>query len=100
LQQGFDVVQDTPFSNPTAASLNCVLNRGSSSHPLFLINYWLSNNFLSLVSDAHTINAYQVLWPYLQRCQSERRRLPNFVAVNFFNVGDVFRAVRQLNGLP
>lgn len=99
MQEGFDVVQDTPFSNPTVASLSCELNRGSASNPLFLVNYWL-NNFRSLVSDARTINAYNLLWPYLQRCQAERHHLPNFVAVNFYNLGDVFRAVDQLNGLP
>jgi hypothetical protein len=99
LQQGFEVVQDTPFSNPTVASLTCALNRGSPSNPLFLVNFWL-NNFQSLVSDARTINAYDILWPYLQRCHGQRGHLPNFVAVNFYNEGDVFRAVDQLNGLP
>jgi hypothetical protein len=98
LEQGFDVVQDTPFSNPTVESLTCALNRGSASNPLFLVNYWL-NNFQSLVSDARTINAYDRLWPYLQRCKGERHLLPNFVAVNFYNLGDVFRVVNQLNGL-
>ncbi|HEX6394348.1 MAG TPA: hypothetical protein VFZ97_12985 [Acidimicrobiales bacterium] len=98
LQQGFDVAQDTPFNNPTVASLNCGLNRGSATNPLFLVNYWLSG-FQSLVSNARRINAYDVLWPYLQRCQAERQHLPNFVAVNFYNEGDVFRAVDQLNGL-
>ena len=98
LEQGFDVVQDTPFSNPTVASLSCAPNRGSASNPLFLVNYWL-NNIPSLVSDARTINAYDLLWPYLQRCQAERHHLPNFVAVNFYNLGDVFRVVDQLNGL-
>jgi hypothetical protein len=33
------------------------------------------------------------------RCRQERGRIPNYVAVNFFDEGDVFRAVDQLNGL-
>ena len=99
LQQGFDVVQDTPFSNPTPASLSCRLNRGSPTSPLFLVNYWLSG-FQSLVSNARNINAYDKLWPYLQRCEEERHHLPNFVAVNYYNEGNVFRAVDELNGLP
>jgi hypothetical protein len=98
LEPAFGVVQDTPFSNPSVASLNCSLNRGSATNPLFLVNYWL-NNYQSLVSDARAINSYKVLWPYLQRCEAERHHLPNFVAVNFYNEGDVFRAVDQLNGL-
>jgi hypothetical protein len=99
LQQGFDVVQDTPFSNSTAESLSCKLNRGSARNPLFLVNYWLSQ-FQSLVTAARDINAYNVLMPYLQRCETERHHLPNFVAVNYYNEGNVFQAVDKLNDLP
>jgi len=95
---GFDWVQDTPFTNPTAADLSCAPKRGSASRPLFLVNYWLSN-FRSLVSDARKINAYDVLWPYLAKCRQERAHLPNYVAVNFYNEGDLFRAVDELNGV-
>lgn len=64
-----------------------------------MVNYWL-NNPQSFVSDARRINAFDVLWPFLQRCQSERDHIPNFVAVNFFDQGGVFRAVDRLNGIP
>jgi hypothetical protein len=97
LRLGFDVVQDTPYTNPTIASLSCTRNRGAATNPLFLVNYWLSN-FRSLVSDARTINAYDQMWPYVARCQAERHRLPNYVAVNFYNEGDLFRVVDRLNG--
>jgi hypothetical protein len=79
------------------ADLSCQLNRGSPASPLFLINNWVSN-FTALVSHAVTTNAYDVLWPYLTRCQHDRGRLPNFVAVNFYNEGDLYRVVDQLNG--
>jgi hypothetical protein len=98
LLPGFDWVQDTPFTNPTEADLSCAPNRGQPSNPLFLVNYWLSN-FRTLVSDAKKINAYAVLAPYLARCRQERGRIPNYVAVNFYDQGDVFRAVDELNGV-
>ncbi len=98
LLQGFDYVQDTPYSNPTVASLSCRLNRGSASDPLLLINNWLSG-FSSLVTNAQKVNAYDVLDPYVRRCQTDRKRLPNYVAVNFYNEPDVFRVVDQLNGV-
>ncbi len=95
--QGFDWVQDTPYTNPTAADLSCALNRGSASNPLLLINDWLSG-FTSLVTNARQVNAYDVLDPYVQKCRRQRDRIPNYVAVNFFNEPDVFRVVDQLNG--
>jgi hypothetical protein len=98
LLQGFDWVQDTPFSNPSPAALSCELNRGSPSNPLFLVNYWL-NRYQSLVSDARTINAYQQFWPYVSRCRQQREHIPNYVAVNYYDQGDLFRVVDQLNGV-
>ena len=98
LLPAFDWVQDTPFSNPSVAQLSCRLQRGSADDPLFLVNNWLSG-FRSLVSDARKVNAYETLRPYLDRCQQERGQIPNFVAVNYFNKGDPFRAVDALNGV-
>lgn len=97
LLQGFDWVQDTPFENPTVADLSCRLERGSAAQPIFLVNHWLGG-IRSLVTDARTINARGVLLPELRRCESERGRLPNFVAVNFYDQGDLFSVVGTLNG--
>ncbi len=98
LLQGFHWVQDTPYTNPTVDSLSCAPNRGSPSSPLFLINYWVAG-FTSLITNARRINPYDVMWPHVARCQQERQQFPNFIAVNFFNYGDLFRVVNQLNGL-
>jgi hypothetical protein len=98
LLPAFSYVQDTPFTNPTVADLRCDRLRGTADGSLLLVNYWLAN-FQSLVSDARKINALGVLGPYLARCEKERGMLPNFVAVNFFDQGDLFRAVDRLNGL-
>ena len=98
LLQGFDWVQDTPYTNPTVADLSCTHNRGTATSPLFLVNYWLSN-FVSLVSDARTVNAYDRLWPYVSTCREQRHHLPNYVAVNYYDQGDLFRVVDQLNGV-
>jgi hypothetical protein len=99
LLQAFEWVQDTPFSNPTVADLRCERKRGTASNPLLLLNYWLGNDFRSLVTDAQKINAHAVLAPYLARCRQERGMLPNFIAVNYFDQGDLFGAVDKLNGV-
>jgi hypothetical protein len=98
LVSAFDWVQDTAYSNPTVASLSCDLNRGRSTDPLFMINNWIAS-FTTLVSSARTVNAYGRLWPYVERCQAERGQIPNFVAVNFYDEGDLFRVVNRLNGV-
>ena len=97
LLQGFDWVQDTPYENASASSFSCRRLRGTPDSPLLLVNHWL-NGYTSLVTDAQTVNAYGVLMPQLERCQSERGMIPNFVAVNFYDRGNLFAAVDTLNG--
>ncbi|TXH43683.1 MAG: hypothetical protein E6Q90_06250 [Actinobacteria bacterium] len=98
LLQGFDWVQETPYTFKSAADFSCAANRGKPDAPLFEVNHWLAG-FGSLVSDAAAVNAADVLGPRVQQCQAERGQIPNFVAVNYYNLGDVFGVVDRLNGL-
>ena len=34
-----------------------------------------------------------------RQCERERGRLPNYLAVNFYNIGDVVEAADTLNGV-
>jgi hypothetical protein len=98
LLQGFEWVQDTPYDNPDAASFSCRRLRGPDDASLLLVNHWLAG-FRSLVSDAEEVNARGILLPQLRRCQHERGQVPDFVAVNFYDRGDVFAVVDTLNGV-
>ncbi|MET0929544.1 MAG: hypothetical protein ABWX74_08495, partial [Aeromicrobium sp.] len=91
-------VQDTPYSFTTKTQFTCDLFRGTADAPLFLVNHWLSN-YATRVSDAALVNAPDVLEPRLEQCQTERGRLPNFVAVDNYDQGDLIGAVDRLNGV-
>ncbi len=97
LLQGFDWVQDTPFENAKLTDMSCRLERGSPDNPILLVNHWL-DGIRSLVTDARTVNTKGVLLPELRRCERERGQLPNFVAVNFYDQGDLVSVVDTLNG--
>lgn len=90
--------QDTEYTNPTVSSFSCTLKRGEPDNPIFLMNHWLSG-FGSLQADAKKVNARSVLLPLAQRCESERGQIPNYVAVNYYNLGDLRSVVQTLNGL-
>ncbi len=98
LLNGFDVTQDTPYTFPTVESFSCAANRGPADAPLFLLNHWLSG-FSSLVSNAQQVNTRDVLLTRAEACRDERGQIPNFVAVNFVVIGDVFAVVDELNGV-
>ena len=96
LLQGWDQAQDTNYDAKTPEQLSCARNRGTDKSQLLLINNWL-NNFDRIVTGADQVNAYDSLYPRMLRCQKERGMIPNFVAVNYYNRGDLFRVVNALN---
>lgn len=98
LVNGFEHTQDTAYTFPTVDDFSCTANRGPDDAPLFLLNHWLSG-FSSLVSNAELVNDRNVLLERAERCRAERGQIPNFVAVNFVDRGDVYDVVDALNGL-
>lgn len=98
LRNAFALTQDTPYTFPTSADFSCEPNRGPADAPLFLVNHWLSG-FGNLVSAAEQVNTERVLGERVQQCQQERGMLPAFVAVNYYNIGDVVAVVDDLNGV-
>lgn len=102
LLQGFDWVQDTPFLFRTPAELegedSCDPNRGTTDAPLLLINHWVTDKTAE-ISNAERVNAAAVLGTRARACQEARGMLPNYVAVDFYDRGDLFEVVDELNHL-
>ena len=48
---------------------------------------------------ADQVNYDPFLLDQAQTCMAERHHIPNFVTVDFYDRGDLFAAVRALNGL-
>ncbi len=95
---GFDVVQDTPYLFETPADFSCAPNRGPADAPIFLVNHWIDEKG-RVPQNAALVNARDVLLPRVEDCQRERGQLPNFVAVDYYNRGDLLGVVDALNGL-
>jgi hypothetical protein len=94
----FASITDTPFGFATPEQMSCDPNRGPDDAPLFLMNHWVSR----VAPDRQTatvVNAHDAVVGRARRCASERGRLPNFVAVDFYGIGDVLAAVDELNGV-
>ncbi|HEY0135599.1 MAG TPA: hypothetical protein VGB85_16055 [Nannocystis sp.] len=96
----WDLTWDTPYTFHSIEEFSCALNRGEIGNELFLVNHWVSTMFdTPSQPDAKIANAYDVLHARAVQCQQEARQLPNFLAVDFYEQGDLFAAVRALNGL-
>jgi len=98
------LTQETPFDFGSAAELiaagtTCPPNRGPAGAPLFLLNHWVTTAPVQRPSDAAKVNAYEPLLARAQACRRIRGRLPNLLAINFYEEGDVFRVADTLNGV-
>lgn len=97
---GFTWFQETPFSSRTLAELeaseSCRTNRGTTTAPLFQLNHWVESYPPNPVR-ADTANAPSFLLARARRCIERRDRIPNILAVDFTERGDVVGAARTLN---
>jgi hypothetical protein len=93
----FREMNETPFTFRSEAELSCAPNRGPAEAPLFLLNHWIET--ADKRAAAQTVNDAAVLGARAARCADERAHLPNFVAVNFAEDGDLLAVVDGLNGV-
>src|SRR3712207_1377538 len=101
------ITEETPYTfsepaqltDPSALDATCRPNRGPDRAPIFLVNHWITTDPLPLPSHAENVNAYEPFLRRLKHCQRLRRHIPNLVAVNFYQRGDLSRVVDTLNGV-
>ena len=95
----WDVVFDTPYTFMSTDDFSCELNRGTSDNDLFLINHWVNTSLdLPSEADAMIVNLSEVLLGRARDCEQEVGKRPNFVAVDFYEYGDLIEVVDTLNG--
>ena len=94
----FRHIQDTPYGARSPDELSCAANRGPHEAPLFLLNNWIERQAPDRAT-ARIVNAKDFIVERARRCADERGKMPNFIAVSFYDIGDVLGAVDELNGL-
>jgi hypothetical protein len=96
--KAFDEMQETPFLFLSPAAFSCAENRGRPDAPLFLMNHWIQR-IAPDRADSASVNRLDVLVDRARECARERGLRPNFLAVNFYDIGDVVEAADVLNGV-
>jgi hypothetical protein len=92
------MVQEVPYNYRSVEALtapdSCRPLRGRPDAPIFQFNHWVTP---APASASRVANASAVLGERAQRCMAERGLLPNLVAVDFSERGDLFAVVDELN---
>ncbi len=88
--------EETPFSFKSPKDFNCKPARGKTGKDFLIVNHWVDSGAPD-PSEANSINSEKTLTRRLQQCITDRGKLPNFVAVNFYGVGDLEKVVERFN---
>jgi hypothetical protein len=94
----FEEMQETPYLFTSPERMSCEPNRGVADAPLFQMNHWIQR-IAPDRADASVVNQLDFLIDRAHHCERERGLRPNFIAVNFYNIGDVVAAAAELNGV-
>ncbi len=95
----WDYAFETHFSYERPEDFACAPNRGNPSSSLFILNHFLTRAF-GAPRLAELVNHNPLFSARARECMEANDRLPNFVTVDFYDIGDVFDVVRELNGTP
>ena len=92
---------ETHYSNNAITDFNCDFNRGDSINDLFILNHFVTNSVLGtgLEAEAEIVNSNPFFINRALQCQQEKAKFPNFVTVDFVELGAAILAVDQLNGI-
>ncbi len=95
-QPAYNWFQETPFAFKTASGFTCRPNRGTSGNPLMLVNHWVTDSPPD-PAVAGAVNTSKALEQRIQTCIAQRGVLPNIVAVDFSERGNLVSTLRAIN---
>lgn len=92
---------ETHYSNNDITDFNCDFNRGDSINDLFILNHFVTNSVLGtgMEAESEIANSNPFFINRALQCQQEKAKFPNFVTVDFVELGDARLVVDQLNGI-
>ncbi len=96
---------ETHFSNSSIDDFSCDFNRGDEQNSLFILNHFITNYQLVISNlelyneQVEEVNSNPYFINRVYDCASEKDKFPNFITVDFYDVGNCMDVVNILNGL-
>ncbi len=87
---------ENDYNNHEASDYNCRIIRGDTSKDVFIMNHFLYNTFRRKEVNAAT-NKYPNLMAHIETCKSKTKKYPNFLTVDWYDKGDLFKVVNEIN---
>lgn len=92
---------ETHYSNNDITDFSCDFNRGDSINDLFILNHFVTNSVLGtgMETESEQANSNPFFINRALQCWQEKSKFPNFVTVDFVELGDAKLVVDQQNGI-
>ncbi len=92
---------ETHYSNHAITDFSCDFNRGDSINDLFILNHFLTDATYGtgMPAESEIANSNPFFINRVLQCQQEKQKFPNFVTVDFVELGDSKLVVDILNGV-
>ena len=97
----WDYAVETHFSVSTINNFTCNFNRGDSINDLFILNHFVTDANLGygLYNESNDVNSNPFFITRALDCQNQTNKFPNFLTIDFYELGDGLDVVDELNGV-
>lgn len=97
----WDHAVETHYSVSTINDFTCDFNRGDPTNDLFILNHFVTDANLGygLYNESLDANTNPFFITRALDCQNQTNKFPNFVTVDFYELGDGLAVVDQLNNI-
>ena len=99
----WDHAVETHFNNELIEDFSCDFNRGDEQNALFILNHFITNyelvigNIELYNAQVEEVNSNPYFIERVYECLSEKDKFPNFITVDFYDVGNCLEVVNDLN---
>ena len=76
--------------------INCEFNRGSPTNSLFIFNHFITS-LTGNKNNAKNVNSFKFLRNHILNCKNLKNKFPNFITVDFCDIGESLDVVNKLN---
>jgi hypothetical protein len=87
---------ENDYNNHEPSDYTCKIIRGDTTKDIFIMNHFLYNTFHRKAVNA-TTNKYGNLISHIDMCKEKTKKYPNFLTVDWYDKGDLFKVVNEIN---
>ena len=98
----WDYAVETHYSVNDINNFSCSFNRGNPNNDLFIFNHFVTHAMLGygMYNESISVNANPFLINRALDCKNQHNKFPNFITLDFVELGNGLDAVNELNNIP